>query len=436
MKIEKKDLEKSQLEITVELSADEFAPYVDKGAKKLAAEVKIEGFRPGKAPLEVLKQKVGEMAILEEAANIAVRKTLDEAIKKGGEEQQAVGQPQVNITKLAPNNPFEYKITVTILPTIILGKYKELKLKVEEAKIDDQELDKALGDLREMRATEALVDRGAQDGDKVMVDIKMLLDKVPVENGDYKDLAISMGKNYFVTGFDEQIKGAKKGEEKKFDLVFPESHHQKNLAGKNVSFEVKIKDVYERVLPELNDEFAKGFQLKDLAELKTNLKDSLLLEKKRNIDTKNESMMIEKIVTDTKFGEIPEILIENESQNMLAELEQSVVRQGGEFADYLSHLKKTTDELRLEMLPNAVKRVKSALVIREIALQEKIEVSHEDIHQKIDELEKQYQGNEEVLKMLHEEGYHSYLSSILTNEKVLEKLKAWNYGGASQQQKS
>jgi len=436
MQISKKDLEKSQIEITVELSAEEFSPYVEKGAQKVSEQVKVEGFRPGKVPVDILKQKIGEMAILEEAANIAVKKTIDEAVQNNAGNRQAIGQPQVSITKLAPGNPFEYKVVVSVLPEIILGKYKELNLKAEEAKIDDKELDKALEDLREMRAQENAVDREAQDSDKVFLDIKMSLDKVPLEDGNHKDLAIILGKNYFVPGFDEKIIGAKKDEEKKFDLIYPENHHQKNIAGKNVSFEVKIREVSARQKPELNDEFAKFFQLKDLAELKKNLSDSLLQEKKRNVDLKNESEMLGKIVEGAKFGDLPEVIINSESHHMLAELEQSVIRQGGKFEDYLSHIKKTKDELILEMLPNAIKRVKSALVIREIAVAEKIQVTHEDIHEKIDELEKQHANNPEIKKMLHEEGYHSYLSNILTNERVISKLKEWNYATTGQQQKS
>src|SRR5680860_1733380 len=159
MQINKKELEKSKMEITIELSPEEFAPYIEKGAKKLAEKVKIEGFRPGKVPTEVLKQKVGEMAILEEAAHIAIMKTVDDVVEKETAPRQAVGQPNVNITKLAPNNPLEYKVTLSLMPKIELGMYKDLKLKKEEAKIDDKELDRAMNDLRESRASEKIVDR-------------------------------------------------------------------------------------------------------------------------------------------------------------------------------------------------------------------------------------------------------------------------------------
>lgn len=436
MQVTKKDLDKSQIELLVELTLEEFAPYIIKGVEKVSKDVKIEGFRPGKVPFDILKQKIGEMTILEEAAHIAINKTIDEVITQNTMERRAIGQPQVNVTKLAPGNPLEYKIILSLLPAVAIGKYKDLALKIEEAKIDDKELNKALVDLREMRAKEEIVEREVKEGDKVTADIKMFLDKVPLEDGQHKDLAILLGKDYFVPGFDHKLIGAKKDEVRKFLLPYPDDHHQKNLAGKMVEFEVKIKEVYSRTLPGLNDELAIVFQLKNLEELKNNLRESLLHEKKHQVDAKNEAALLTKIIDDAKFGELPEILINAELKNMLEELEQNITRQGGKFDDYLQHLKKDRTALMLELTPNASKRVKSALVIRELALVEKIVPTDKEIHEKIEELKKQYVNNQEVLKMLEEPGYHGYLENILTNEKVIAKLKDWNYAPTGSKQKS
>lgn len=433
MQVNKKILEKSQVELTIELSVEEFNPFIEKGARKLSEKVKIEGFRPGKAPIEVLKAKIGEMSILEEAAQLAVNKTLDEILAERIDEIKAIGSPSVNVSKLAPNNPFEYKVVLSVLPNIELGKYKELGLKIEKIKVDDKELDRILDELRAMRAKEVAANKEHQikEDDKVVVDIDLYDNKVPLEEGSHKDLSILTGKNYFVPGFDEKLYGSKLNDELKFNLNYPENHHQKNLAGKKIDFKVKIKAIFNRELPELNDEFAQGFGVKDLSELKKDLETNVLQEKNREAELKNESEMISKIVENSKINELPEILIESESRNVLSELEQSVVRQGGKFDDYLNHLKKTRDELRLEMLPNAIKRVKSSLVIREIALVEKIDVSEEEIIKKITEIKEQYKGNEEVQKMILEPSYKYYLKNILTNEKVLTKLKEWNYDSTS-----
>lgn len=427
MQVIKKELSKSQIELTIEISLEEFGPYIEKGAQKVSEQVKIEGFRPGKVPTDILKQKIGEMTILEEAANIAVRKTIDEAIIKNTVDRQAVGQPQVNITKLAPGNAFEYKVIVSILPEIVLGKYKELGIKVEEPTVSEAELEKAILELREIRAHEVAVDRPIEDKDKIVADVKISLDMVPVENGQHQDLAIILGKEYFVPGFDKKIIGAKKGDVREFVLEYPKDHHQQNLAGKNVEFQVTIKEVFSRDLHEMNDEFASHFGLKNLAELKKAFKDNLLHEKKKKTENKHEAEMLEKIIKDSKFSDVPDILVDSEAKNMVSELEQSIVRQGGKFEDYLQHIKKDYNSLMLDFAPNAVKRVKSALIIREIAKVEKIEVSDEEMVIKKEALKVQYAGHQDVLKMFAEPGYDSYLRNVLSNEKVINKLKEWNY---------
>ena len=427
MEISKKDLPKSQIELTVIIGLDEFAAYIEKGAQKVSERVKIEGFRPGKVPTDILKQKIGEMTILEEASQIAVRKTIDDVILKNAADKQAVGQPQVSITKLAPGNPFEYKVIVSVLPPISLGKYKDLGIKAEEPMVSEEELEKFILDLREANAHELAVDRPASSGDKVVADIQLSLDNVPVENGQHQNLAVLLGKEYFVPGFDEKIMGAKKGERREFLLEYPKDHHQKNLAGKNVAFQVEIKEVLSRDVHEMNDEFAAHFGLKNIDDLKRALKDNLLHEKKKKAENKYESEMLEKIVQGSKFGDVPDVLIDSESKNMVSELEQSIVRQGGSFDDYLQHLKKDYNSLMLDFAPNALKRVKSALAIREIAKVEKIEVSEEELKSKKEALQLQYSGHKDILKMFAEPGYDSYLRNVLSNEKVVNQLKEWNY---------
>ncbi len=427
MKVTRKELPKSQAELTVELSLEEFNPYIEKGAQKVSEQVKIEGFRSGKIPTEILKQKIGEMTILEEAANIAVRKTIDEVITNNTVKRQAVGQPQVNITKLAPGNDFEYKVIVSILPEITLGKYKELNINAAEPTVSDEELDKAMLELREMRAHEVAVDRPIEDKDKVVADVNIFLKKVPIENGQHKDLTIILGKEYFVVGFDKKIIGAKKDDVLEFTLDYPKDHHQKNLAGQNVEFKVTIKEVFSRDIHEMNDEFASHFGMKSLDELKKTFKENLLHEKKHKAESKYEAEMLEKIIKDAKFSDIPDILIDSEAKNMVSELEQSIVRQGGKFEDYLQHIKKDHNSLMLDFAPNAVKRVKSALAIRELAKVEKIDVTDDEIKNKKEALKVQYAGNKDVLKMLDEPGYDSYLRNVLSNEKVINKLREWNY---------
>ncbi len=429
MQVTKKELEKSQIELTVELTVEEFAPYIVKGAEKLSEKVKIEGFRPGKAPLEILKQKVGEMTILEEAAHVAIHKTIDDIVDQNTMDRQAVGQPKVEITKLAPGNPFEYKVITSIMPTVALGKYKDLKIKPTEGKVEEIDIEKTLKELQEMRVLEVVSEEGAADSDKVLVDIEMFMDKVPVEGGQTKDLAVIIGKNYFVGGFDKELLGAKTGEERTFSLPFPEDHHQKNLAGKMVEFKVKVGSIFKRELPAITDEFAIGFRFKDLADLKKTLSENILADRKNQADTKAELEMLDKIVSDTKFGDLPEAMVESETHFMMHEIEDDLARQGGKMEDYLQHINKTRNELVLDLLPNAVKRVKTALIMKEIGIVEKIEASEKEIDDKIDELKETHKENTDLQKMAADKGYRRYVGNILQNGKVIAKLKEWNYAG-------
>jgi trigger factor len=416
MKVEKKDLDKSQIELIVELSVAEFEPYIKKGTEKVSQEVKIEGFRPGKVPYEVLKGKIGEMTIMEEAARIAINKTVETAIKEHID-SQPVGQPQIDIIKLAPNNPLEYKVVVAVLPEVTLGDYKNVKVKLKKVEIKDEEVEKTIKDLQEMRAQESIVDREVKDKDKVIVDMQMFADKVPIEGGQGKDTAVIIGRDYIIPGFDKKLIGTKKGETREFSLPYPANYHMKNLAGKM----------------ELDDNFALGFGLKKLPELKDNIKRSLLDQKENENKQIAEREMLEKIISSSRFGDIPELLIDHEAKTMMAELEQSIANQGGKFEDYLSSLNKTREQLILDLLPEAVKRVKVSLLIREVARVEKIKVEDNEMEKHIKELREYYRSVSstpppagDILDKINTPEYKNYVLNVLTSRKVIDKLSEWN----------
>jgi trigger factor len=426
MNIEKKELEKSQLEISVVLSLEEFQPYIKRGAEKVSKEVKIEGFRPGKVPFEILKQKIGEMSILEEAAHIAIHKTLDKVISENMDSKELVGQPKVEITKLAPNNPLEYKIIIAVSPEIKLGDYKSAKVKQKTVAIKEEETEKVIKDLREMRAQEVIADRPVKDEDKVIADINIFLDNVPIDGGQSKDAAVIIGKDYIVPGFDKKLIGGKKGEEKNFSLPYPKEFHMKNLAGKMVDFKVKIKDIFERKMPDLDDAFALGFGLKTLAELKENVKKSIEDQKNKEGQQAAERKMLDKIVEASRFDDIPELLISHETKIMQSELEQAIEQQGGKMEDYLSSINKTSQELMLDMMPEAVKRVKTTLAIRKIAKQEKIKISEEEVEKNVEEMKKYYKDKAEVKERVDTPEFRNYIINVLTTRKTVDKLREWN----------
>lgn len=417
---------KGSIELTVELSVEEFQPYVLEGARRIAGEIKVSGFRQGKAPYDLVKAKVGEMTILEEAARVAVNKTIDEALKKGAADQQVVGQPQVDISKLAPGNPLEYRVVLTLLPKTKISKYKDLKIKQEAVKIPEEQINRTLEQLQEANCKKTPSTEAIIMGDLVIADIHISVEKVPVEGGQGKGVNIILGKDYLVPGFDQKLIGAKVGDELKFQINYPADHYQKALAGKPVDFKVNITEVSHRELPALNDEMAKSFGFEKIDELKKNIADSLLVERQRQIDSQSEVQMFEELIKQADIEEIPESLINRETEVMLEELQNNLKQNGGTLEDYLSSINKNREQFILEIMPQAVKRVKTALIINEITRQEKIPATAEEVDHELNHLREHYKNNQEILSRLDSAGYKDYLANAITNNKTIKALKSWN----------
>lgn len=417
---------KSQLELTVELSTEEFQPYILEGARRIASEIKIPGFRNGKAPYDLIKAKVGEMTILEEAARVAINRTIDEAIKKGADEKMVVGQPQVDISKLAPGNPLEYKIKLTLLPKTVISRYKELNIKQKAPKIPEAQIDRTLDQLREANVQKSPSLEPVKMGDLVIADIHISVDKVPVEGGQGHGVNIILGKDYLVPGFDQQLLGANIGQELKFQINYPADHYQKTLAGKLVDFKVVITEVMHRRLPELDDQLAKSFGFEKLSDLKKNIAESLAAEQKKQLDHQTEAEMFEELIKLADIEELPETLINRETEVMLDELQHNLSQNGGNLDDYLNNLKKTKEQFVLEILPQAIKRVKTALIVNEVTRLEKITVTAEEIDKELGQLKKHYQDNQEILKRLSTPGYKDYLANALVSNKTVRALRDWN----------
>lgn len=423
MELETKKLPKNLTEIKVELSAEEFKSFEEKALKNLAQETKIEGFRPGKAPLEILKQRTPTAKILEEMAHLAVNEKYLEIIEK--ENLEPVAPPQVEIVKMAPDNPLIFKLKIPLMPKIKLGDYQKIKIQKNAPQIEEKQILKVLSELQSMRGQEKTVLRAAQKGDKVKIDLDLFHDKVPLENGQIKDMEIILGdsKEYF-PGLNKQILGRKKGEIAEFSAPYPSSHPDKKVAGKKIDFRAKIKEIYQIDLPEIDDQFAQSIgQFKNLEELKKQIKKNL--EEKENLkeNQRQEIEIVQKLIAQTKFEEIPESLIEHEAEKMVAELKASIEQSSGNFEDYLQSIKSDVKALREKFIPKAEERVKSALCIREIAKKEKIEITPEELTTEIKKISDLYKNQEELIKNLKTESGQNYLRNLLTNRKVLDILK-------------
>jgi len=416
-----KKLPKSELEITVTISHDELKPFLAKAAQALSQQTKIEGFRPGKAPLEIIKQRVGEMKLYEEAAALAVQKSYLEIAK--AEKLEPLGSPSVDFVKLAPDNDFTYKAIVALIPEIKLGDWKKIKVQEKEIKIEDKKIDKTLEELQNARATEVLEDKKADKEDKVEIDFDVFRDNVPIEGGEQKKYPLIIGSEQFIPGFEDNIIGLKKDEEKEFELNFPQDYHNKNLAGKPAKFKVKVLAVYKRTLPKLDDEFAKSLGQESFAKLKEQIKENLKHEALHKAEEQLELELMDKIIEQSEFNDFPDSLLDAEALNMVRELEQNIAMQGLKFEDYLQHLNKTRDQLKMEFIPQAIKRVKAALISRQVYFDEKIEIPETEVDQQIEQTKKMYQNNPEAIKNLDTPQYREYVKNAIGNKQVMDLLK-------------
>ena len=424
MKSEIKKLDKSEIEITIELSEMELTPYLIKAAEKLSQDNKIEGFRPGKAPYEIIKQRFGEGAIMNEAVDDIISKTYYQVLKEN--EIVTIGAPEIKVEKMAPGNPFVYKAKVAVLPKIKLGDYKSIKLERKKIEVKEEQVEKVIAEIIKLRAKETLVERVAKHGDRLEIDFDVFLDKVPIENGKQAKYPITIGESRFIPGFEEQLTGMKAGETKEFELKFPEKYYEKSLAGKTCEFKVVCKGVYEIELPKLDDEFAKmvsGGKFATVKEMKDSILKNLEEEERVKQDQILELEMLDKIVNVSEFEDIPVVLLHNEKHRMLHELEENVTNQGFKFEDYLMSIKKTTEELENEFTPQAEKRVKTSIIAREIYQEQKIEVTEDEVDLEVEKLMVAYQNNSEARQQLETETYKDYLRNMIGNRKVIEYLK-------------
>jgi trigger factor len=418
---ELKNLPKSQVEITVTIPADQLESFLSKAAALLSTKTEIKGFRPGKAPLEIIKKQFGEMKVYEEAAALAVEKSYVEIVT--AVKLEPLGSPKIEFIKLAPGNEFVYKATVTLVPEVKLGKIDSVKIKEKTITISEENISKVVEELRESRAKEVLENKPAAKGDKVEMDFEVIRDNVPIEGGAEKKYPLIIGSGQFIPGFEENLIGLKANDTKEFELKFPDQYHNNNLAGKPAKFIVKILAVYKRELPGLDDEFAKSLGLADFAKLKEQIKHNLEHEEHHKEEERIERELMEELIKKSSFGEIPDILVTAEANKMIQELESNIMMQGLKFEDYLKHLNKTKEQLKLEFAPQALKRVQGALLMRAIFFQEKFQITDQEIDQEIELMSKYYQQNPEIINNLKTPEYRDYVSNMIGNRKVMDFLK-------------
>lgn len=425
MTVTKKDLPKSQVELTITIPAAEFDKFLDQAAAKLSKEVDVEGFRPGKAPRSMMEQKLGAAKVFEEAVRLAIPDTFIKVIEQ--EKIEAIGQPEIEPQKIARGNEFVYKARVAVLPKVAAPEFTGIKMARKPVKVEEAEVDQVLKDLQKSRAKFLTVKRPVKKGDRVEVDFEAKLNKVTIEGGKSANHPVIIGENKFVPGFEDKLLGMKADETKKFPLIFPKDYYQKNLANREVDFDVKIKLVQEQETPALDDAFAADIgKFKTLAELKHQVRHNFEHEKEHKEENRIEMAIVTELIKKTAI-ELPEVLVKSEQDKIVEEIEQSLGQQGVPFEKYLESIKKTREELSNDQKDSAVKRVKASLILRALADREKVTVTDQELDEEIKKIKeaygKMYQDQPKLLEHFDTEDYRQYLRSMMLNRKVFGILK-------------
>lgn len=427
MHVTVKKLPASKVELSISLPWEEWKDELDHATKHLAKDVKVSGFRPGKAPRDVVEKRLGKETILMESAEHIVSHSYAKALEEN--KIEAIGRPDVKLGTIVLEKPFEYTITTSVMPEVVLKAWEKdvKKINADFAKkedvILDADIDAELTKLAEMRAKLVTVNREAKIGDNVLVDFSVFQNGVLIENGKSEKHPLVLGKGVFIPGFEDNLVGMKEGDEKTFELSFPKEYHAKHLAGKPAMFQVKLGIVQEREVAVIDDAFAKSLgNFETLEKLRENMRSGMLEEKKMKSKEEHRAHILDSLVEKVTL-EYPDILVEEEQSRMVHEFRTQVESMGIQFADYLTQMKKTEDDLKREWLPQAKKRLSAHLILVHLAKDQDIDVDSQEIEAEMNRTLQGYKDIKDVEKNIDMERLYNAIQGQLRNEKTFDFLE-------------
>lgn len=412
----------SPTEVTLKVAADEkdLAPIKAHVLTHFAGSVKVPGFRAGTAPSAILEKHIDQQAMQNEFLEHAVNELYRRAAV--GENLKPVASPNVQIKKFVPYSQLEFDAEVTVLGKVTLPNYKNIKLAPPKITVTAQDVAGIIKSLQARMAERKQVERPAKKGDEVVIDFTgNEEDGKPVKGAVGQEHPLLLGSGTFIPGFEEQLVGLSAGKTKEFTLTFPKDYGAREMQGKKVKFHVSVKKVHEMVEPKVDDAFAaKAGPFKTVAELKADIKKQLEIEKQRQADRDYENQVIGKIV-EKSAAEIPERLIDEQVMNAEEEEKRNLVYRGQTWQEHLKQEGITEEQHRQRQRPDAEQRVKAGLVLSEIAESEGIEVSDQEVDERIGLLKSQYQDPAMRGELDKPQNRQDIAARILT-EKTIAKL--------------
>lgn len=423
MQVSRENPSPTEVKLTITATAAEMEPIKVATVKRLGRDVKLPGFRPGKAPEHLLEKNLNAATLENEFLQLAISHFYEQAATKEG--VRPIGTPKVALKKFVPFSVLEFEIVIAVIGKITLGDYKKVKKVRPQATVTADDVTGVLKSLARRAADKNSVDRPAKNGDEVIIDFAGSDAKgAPINGADAKDYPLVLGSNSFIPGFEEEIVGLKPGEHKSFDITFPKAYQVSSLAGKKATFTVDVKSVNELVEPKIDDSFApKVSPFKTLKELEEDVKKQLVYEAQTELNKQFENEVLKEIADKSKV-EIPKELVDEQiARNEEAE-RRNILYRGQTWQEHLAEEGVTEEEHRERQRPQAEETVKVSLVLSEIARAEGVTVTEDDLNVRITLLKGQYTDSK-MREELDKPENRQEIAARLHAEKTIDKLLSY-----------
>ena len=396
MQVEK--LDNNMAKLTIEVSADDFEKACNDAYNKNKSKISIPGFRKGKVPRQIIEKTYGPGVFYEDAADICIRNTYGEGLD-ANKESEVVSRPEIEVTQCEKGKSFIYVASVALKPEVKLGKYKGVKIEKVSTEVTDADVDAEIEKERRANSRTIVVeDRPVKDGDITVINFEGFVDGVAFEGGKGENYPLTIGSGQFIPGFEEQLIGAKIGEDVEVNVTFPEDYQAEDLAGKAAVFKCKVNEIKETELPEADDEFASEVSDFDtIAEWKEDLMKSLTEKKGASAKEEKENKALEAAVENAEMV-IPDAMAEFECEQMINDYAMRLSQQGLSIDQYLMFTGMDMDGLKAQMKPQAIKTIKSRLVLEAIVNEEKLEANDDEIDAEIAKMAEMYGMEADKLK--------------------------------------
>ena len=421
MSVQVEKLEKNMAKLTIEVPAEEFDAAIEQAYQKDKKKISLPGFRKGKAPRKMIEKMYGAGVFYEDAANIVIPKAYSEAAKECGEE--IVSQPEISVTQIGAGQAFIFTAEVALKPAVTLGEYKGVEVEKTPVEVSEEEVDKEVDKERENNSrTIDVDDRAVEKGDIIKLNFEGFVDGTPFEGGKAEDYSLTIGSGSFIPGFEDQLVGAKIGEETEVNVTFSEEYHAAELKGKPAVFKCTVNEIKVKELPEADDEFAKDVSEFDtLAEYKDDIRAKLLEKKTANAKREKQNKAVAKAVENATM-EIPEAMITEQVRRMADDFARRLQSQGLSMDQYMQFTGLTMDALVQQMRPEALKRIQNSLVLETIAKAENIEVSEEKVNEEIEKMAAAYKMEADKLKELIGDSEKEQMKADLAIQAAVEMI--------------